>query len=228
MNLGIIKDTPLVELPSAQRAELNLYLTELGYFYPTLEEGWAKFKSSHYMIAPTIIGIGSAKLIAQAYSALTTKEGVISAIKTACDSVGLGLLTQKAYVVATVKHETNDTFKPVREAYWLSEDWRRKNLRYYPYYGRGYAQITWEANYKKFGDRLGVDFVKEPDRVMLHRYALPILIYGFKDGLFTSKKLTDYVTATKTDYYNARKCINALDRAGLVETYAEEYYAKWK
>ena len=40
-----------------------------------------------------------------------------------------------AYIMATVKHETNNTFEPVEEAYWLSESWRKANLRYYPWHG---------------------------------------------------------------------------------------------
>ena len=48
-------------------------------------------------------------------------------------------------VLATVEWETNKTFQPVREAYWLNEDWRRAHLKYYPYYGRGFVQLTWKS-----------------------------------------------------------------------------------
>jgi hypothetical protein len=48
-----------------------------------------------------------------------------------------------AYVLATTQWETAQTFKPVREAFWKDEEWRRVNLaRYYPYYGRGFVQLT--------------------------------------------------------------------------------------
>lgn len=43
-----------------------------------------------------------------------------------CKRAGLSV-KHTAYVLATAKWETNHTMKPVREAYWLSEDWRRKN-----------------------------------------------------------------------------------------------------
>lgn len=86
--------------------------------------------------------------------------------------------SQWAYVFATVFHETNATFLPIKEAYWLSEDWRRKNLRYFPYYGRGYVQITWKENYAKFGKQLGEDFVNNPDLVMIPKYAFRILVDG--------------------------------------------------
>lgn len=59
------------------------------------------------------------------------------------------LPVKAAYVIATSYWETNKTMVPVKEAYWLSENWRKDNLRYYPWYGRGYVQLTWEDNYKK-------------------------------------------------------------------------------
>lgn len=59
--------------------------------------------------------------------------------------------------------ETASTFRPVREAYWLSEDWRRANLRYHPYYGRGFIQLTWPGNYQAVGTRLGLPLVGDPD-----------------------------------------------------------------
>ena len=53
-----------------------------------------------------------------------------------------------AYGLATAWWETNKTMQPVREAYWLSEAWRKPNLRYYPHYGRGYVQLTWKGDDK--------------------------------------------------------------------------------
>lgn len=55
--------------------------------------------------------------------------------------------------IATIAIETAHTFKPVREAFWLddqlgherAEQWRANNLRYYPYYGRGHIQLTWQT-----------------------------------------------------------------------------------
>ena len=102
-------------------------------------------------------------------------------------------LQQAAYIIATAFWETGRTMQPVKEAYWLSEDWRKKNLRYFPYYGRGYVQLTWDYNYKKASDYFGIDFVKNPDLVMKPEYALPILVVGMNEGWFTGKKLNDYI-----------------------------------
>ena len=99
-----------------------------------------------------------------------------------CKKQGIVLDTQIAYVLATAKWETNHTFKPVKEAYWLSEKWRKKNLRYYPYYGRGLVQITWKKNYEKFGKLLGIDLVDNPDLALKPDVAVFILVYGMMSG----------------------------------------------
>lgn len=134
-------------------------------------------------------------------------------------------LPQWAYVFATAFHETNATFLPVREAYWLSEDWRKRNLRYYPYYGRGYVQITWKDNYAKFSKEIGEDFVKYPDLVMNPKYAFKIMVDGFINGSFTGKKISNYIYKDSkgnqiSDYEDARRCINGTDRAELIAGYA--------
>ena len=134
---------------------------------------------------------------------------------------------QISYVLATVKRETNNTFEPVIEAYWLSEDWRRKNLKYYPYHGRGYVQITWKSNYEKFSKILNMDLVNNPDLVLKPNVSLFILMYGFKHGTFTGKKISDYVNENKTDYYNCRRCINGVDHAREIANNAEYYYNKY-
>lgn len=99
-----------------------------------------------------------------------------------------------AYVLATTWRETNGTMKPVREAYWLSEAWRKRNLRYFPWYGRGYVQLTWEKNYKDAGARIGEDLTTNPDVVMQPEIAATILVRGMKEGWFTGKKMSDYTS----------------------------------
>lgn len=129
---------------------------------------------------------------------------------------------QWAYVFATTFHETKATFLPVREAYWIpnAEAWRKKNLRYYPYYGRGFVQITWKDNYSKFTKLMGIDFVNTPDLVMDLTNAFHIMLYGFIHGSFTGKKITYYINNESKDYKNARRCINGTDKAELIATYA--------
>jgi predicted chitinase len=38
-----------------------------------------------------------------------------------------------------------------------------ERARYAPYYGRGYFQLTWRANYAEYGRALGVDLVNNPN-----------------------------------------------------------------
>lgn len=142
----------------------------------------------------------------------TTRAGTVSAIEAECIRQGLTLPAQIAYVLATVEHETNNTFKPVREAYWMPE-WYRKRFRYYPYYGRGYVQLTWEYNYRFYGDLLGIDLLGNPDLAMNPEIACFVLVHGFRTGSFTGKKITDYINATKVDMVGARRCINGKDKA---------------
>jgi predicted chitinase len=143
----------------------------------------------------------------------STRAGTVAAIEAECIRQGIGLKTQIAYVLATVEHETNGTFKPVREAYWMPEWFRKRRLRYYPYYGRGYVQLTWDYNYRRYGEILGIPLVSQPDRAMEPAIACFILVHGFKHGIFTGRKITDYIRQGKTDFVGARRCINGKDKA---------------
>lgn len=70
-------------------------------------------------------------------------------------------------LLGTFAKETASTMLPVKEAYWLSEEWRRTNLtRYYPYYGRGFIQTTWLSNYERVRAVTGIDVVTNPDRLL--------------------------------------------------------------
>lgn len=137
-----------------------------------------------------------------------------------CITQGITQKEQIAYILATAEWETNRTYEPVKEAYWLGETWRKKNLRYYPYYGRGLVQITWEKNYQKFSNILNVDLVKNPDLALDFDIAKFILVYGFKHGLFTGKSINEFINKTEVDYLGARKCINGTDRASDIKKIA--------
>lgn len=125
-----------------------------------------------------------------------------------------------AYVLATAKWETNHTMKPVKEAYWLSESWREKNLRYYPWYGRGYVQLTWRDNYVLAGKKIGIDLTSDPDVVMQPRVAAMILVRGMKEGWFTGKRMSNYQT-----YEDMRRVVNGTDKAKQIADIARQYEA---
>ena len=141
-----------------------------------------------------------------------------------CRNRGL-LRNQAAYVLATAYWETARTMKTVVEAFWLSEAWRKANLRYYPWHGRGYVQLTWRANYIKAGNALGVDLTKDPDAALRPDVAVPVLVVGMRDGWFTGKKLAEYITLRRSDYFNARRIVNGMDKASEISILAKDYDA---
>lgn len=150
-----------------------------------------------------------------------------------CDlKAGAGVLplAWMAYCLATDYHETNKTMQGVKEAYWLSEDWRKRHLSYYPWYGRGKVQLTHETNYKKATDRLNelgykVDLITRPDEALDDEVSAEILVTGCLEGWFTGKKLRDYLPAapTRENYRNARRIVNGTDKADLIAGYAIEF-----
>ena len=97
------------------------------------------------------------------------------------------------------------------------------------YYGRGFCQITWFDNYERFTKilfRLGyeVDLINNPDLALDPKIATLILVIGMRDGKFTGADLDDYFDPIKSDWFNARKIINGLDKAVIIKTIAEEIY----
>jgi len=135
------------------------------------------------------------------------------------------LRNQAAYVLATAFWETNRTMHPVQEAYWLSETWRKNNLRYYPWHGRGYVQLTWERNYVRAGKELHMDLTTNPAVAMEPTTAAEILVAGCKEGWFTGKKLRDYITLQQSDYKGARRIVNGTDKAAAIAGIAKDYDA---
>lgn len=128
-----------------------------------------------------------------------------------------------AYFFATVFHETAFTFAPVVEAFQKTEAWRKENLRYFPFYGRGYVQITWEKNYKTFSKILGIDLVKHPELALDPEISFKIGILGCRDGLFTGKSFKDCIENGVTNYVEMRKVINGTDKAQDIAKYAKSF-----
>lgn len=140
-----------------------------------------------------------------------------------------------AYALATIFHETAYSFQPVVEGYYLAKtdppdyggktkrvrDFQKK-LRYYPFFGRGYVQLTWKENYAKAGKTLGLDLVNKPELALDPTTAFRILTEGLFRGWFGGK-LTTYINAKETDYVNARRCVNVLDKAGVIAGYARSF-----
>lgn len=143
-----------------------------------------------------------------------------------------------AYMLATVKHECANTWLPITErgprSYFdkyeagmpigrrlgnneAGDGWK--------YRGRGYVQITGRANYARMMRELGLgpaeDLIEDPEQARRPAIAYRIMSVGMRKGLFTGKKLSDYINDRGCDYKEARRIINGLDQWELIKGYAE-------
>jgi Chitinase class I len=130
-----------------------------------------------------------------------------------------------AYMLATVKHETANTFMPIEEYGKGRGHSYGQPVNGHTYYGRGYVQLTWEKNYANMGKILGIDLVKHPELALNPRYAYQIMSYGMIHGSFTGRRLAQYIHGNVANYYAARQIINGLDRALLIAGYATKFEA---
>ena len=55
--------------------------------------------------------------------------------------------------------------------------------------------------------------------------ALKALFDGMIKGMFTGKKLADYFNDTRTDWVNARRIVNGVDKAVEIANIAKMFYA---
>jgi len=132
-----------------------------------------------------------------------------------------------AYILATAWHETAFTVQPIAEyGKGAGKPYGEPAGPYNQvYYGRGFIQLTWYDNYVTQDEKLGLggDLVKTPDLALDPAIATEILFGGMRDGDFTGKRLADYFTDSLTDWYNARRIVNATDQATTIAGYAEKF-----
>ena len=137
-------------------------------------------------------------------------------------------LAYVAYGLATSFHETAQRMQPIPEI------GRGRN---YPYgkpgkhagqiaYGRGDVQLTWDYNYERADDELGLQgaLTSNYDRALETDISAKIMVLGMTEGWFTARKFSTYLPAkgpaTLVPFTSARRIINGIDRAGLVAGYA--------
>lgn len=158
-----------------------------------------------------------------AFRPLNQKQ--VDALNFLLDKLGnsevINRLSWVAYILATIKHETAETYKPITE---LGSSGYLKGKSYYPYIGRGFVQLTWKSNYQRFGEILGIDLVKNMELANDPETAWKILEIGMTKGLYTGKKLSSYLNDNGLDFWNSRRIINGTDQAGTIAGYAQKFY----
>ncbi len=134
-----------------------------------------------------------------------------------------------AYALATMQHETAGSMRAVNEGYFndqkfgypagftgKSEARKRKYEGGENYYGRGYIQLTHKANYKEYGDELGIDLVKNPELANDPKVAADIMAVYFK-------KRGVAELAGKKKFVEARRAINPDNKGKLISQTAQRY-----
>ncbi len=158
----------------------------------------------------------------------TQKRGV-NAILSAWQKWGDGDKRKLAYILATAMVENRLGIYP-RELgdynYFLKYDGRLGNNQPgdgYKYRGAGFVQLTGKSNYRKMSPYVNIDLVANPEKAADFNNAAKIIVVGMMKGLFTGKKLSDYLNSSKTDWAGARRIVNA-DSGAKAAGYAKEFY----
>ncbi len=140
-----------------------------------------------------------------------------------------------AFILATARRESRNTFSPLREAPGCGDDescreraieallarraqqsgkspkpnYALPDANGHRYYGRGFIQLTLKRNYKAASERLGLDLVNDPDKVMEAALAADILVRAMLEGWYGSRRpLSFYINGSKEDWINARNNVN--------------------
>jgi Putative peptidoglycan binding domain len=162
------------------------------------------------------------------------KSGLGTLLQALIQDPDIADLRWSAYMLATVKHECANTWQPIVEfgkgagrAYGVPvavADQDGTIIRN-TYYGRGFVQLTWRENYLSLGQSIGLGRGLEinPDLALDPSIAYRIMSYGMRHGTFTGKSLAKYINKDGVDYLNARRIINGLDRAAVIQGYAKRF-----
>jgi hypothetical protein len=138
-----------------------------------------------------------------------------------------------AYGLATSFWETGQKMQPVQEI---------GRGRGYPYgkpgkhggqiaYGRGDVQLTWDYNYERADNELGLKgaLTSNYDRALETEISAQIMVIGMTEGWFTGRKFSSYLPkkglATLPQFTSARRIINGIDRAEKVAGLAMSFQA---
>ena len=136
---------------------------------------------------------------------------------------------QIAYILATAEHESA-SFTTLEEfasgdAYegrtGLGNTQRGDGPRFK---GRGFVQLTGRLNYTRYRETTGIKLVELPI-IMMNWPALAVftVVDGMMRGVYTSRRLDEFVNSTKQDFFNARQVVNGHDRAQKIADQASAW-----
>lgn len=137
-----------------------------------------------------------------------------------------------AYALATAYHETDQTMQPIAEyGGGLNRPYGVPAGPYSQvYYGRGYVQLTWLANYRKAAAAIpGAEaLVANPDLALKPDLAAQILARGLTEGWFGADKAGPHTLERHfplarpavADWVGARRIVNGLDCAAKIAGHA--------
>ena len=165
----------------------------------------------------------------------TNAKGGLQALLAAIqDDPAVADVRWAAYMLATVRWECAGRWQPIEEfgkgkgrPYGVPVKVTDANGTTFTntYYGRGYVQLTWKANYANMSEKVGMGtlLLLHPEHALEPQTAYQIMSFGMRNGSFTGKKLADFINDAGCDYFHARRIINGLDHAQDIAGFAQQF-----
>jgi len=230
---------------------LNPYDDVDGQIGSRTRAAWALFKEATSQADPDLIDAGSAGKLLQALDnrvgligkpivelqpdfefrrnqSQANRDKSAAAIIEAARAKQLSN-AQIAYVLATAEHES-DSFKTLEEYSSGTQYEGRADLgNTRPgdgarFKGRGYVQLTGRLNYTRYSEISGLQLARLPIIVMnWPALSVFIIVDGMLRGVYTGRRLADFVNRSKQDFFNARQVINGHDRAEKIADQASDW-----
>jgi len=178
--------------------------------------------------------IGQAKITLQPEFAFRRRQGqanreqsaqaIIAAAKTQQLTTA-----QIAYILATAEHES-DSFNTLEEYARGNQYEGRNDLGNTQagdgprFKGRGYVQLTGRRNYMRYTEITGIELVKLPI-ILMNWPALSVFVIvdGMMRGVYTERRLGEFVNSSQADFFNARQVVNDHDCAQKIADHANDW-----
>ena len=245
--------TTAVQRALAELYLLNPYDDVDGQIGSRTRAAWTLFKEATNQVDQDLIDAGSAGTLLQALDdpaglighakaelhlqpdfefrrnrAQANRDKSVSAIIEAARAKQL-IDAQIAYVLATAEHES-DSFRTLEEYSSGAQYEGRADLGNtiagdgVRFKGRGYVQLTGRLNYTSYSEIAGLQLTRFPLIVMnWPALSVFVIVDGMMRGVYTKRKLGDFVSNSKQDFYNARQVINGHDRAEKIADQASDW-----